>query len=47
MNTFADIYNIKGIYIKFGRYKDDLKTQKVTPYGVVLGSSNQYIYKKV
>jgi pyruvate-formate lyase-activating enzyme len=42
---FIDIYNIYGIYIKFGRYNKDLLTNDNKQKNIKLATSNQKIYK--
>ena len=39
------IYKYKGIYIKYGEYREDLRTTGHVMYGVTLATSNQYIEK--
>lgn len=45
ISKFLEIYEIPNIYIKFGRYDENLKCDDHKQYGVALASSNQKIIK--
>lgn len=44
--NFPDIYNLSNIYIKFGKYKEELKCNNNVQYGVKLASQNQKIIRR-
>lgn len=43
---FPDLYSLKNIYFKFGRYEEDLKVENNIHYDVKLATSNQKIVKR-
>lgn len=43
---FPDLYSLKSIYFKFGRYEEDLKVENNIHYDVKLATSNQKIIKR-
>lgn len=43
---FPDLYSLKNIYFKFGRYEEDLKVENNIHYDVKLATSNQKIIKR-
>lgn len=42
-DLIPELYKYKGIYVKYGEYREDLKTTTNVQYGVPLASENQYI----
>ncbi|WP_024615272.1 4Fe-4S cluster-binding domain-containing protein [Clostridium sp. Ade.TY] len=43
---FPDLYSLKNIYFKFGRYEEGLKVENNIYYDVKLATSNQKIVKR-
>lgn len=38
-----ELYKCKGVYVKYGEYREDLRVEGYYSYGVRLATSNQYI----
>jgi pyruvate-formate lyase-activating enzyme len=43
LESYAKLYEFSGLYIKVGEYREDLKSQTHSSFGIPLASTNQYI----